>query len=311
MLRIHQLLAAGEFPNAASLAISLEVCTKTVHRDLEFMRDRLALPLVFVAAHNGYHYTEPVESFPAMQISEGELFALLVAEKSLAAYRGTAFEAPLSSAFKKISAALPDSVSLHLAEWEKTVSFHTSTEPLVNLEVFDRLAKAVGARQQLRIRYRKPGQAEPETRVVDPYHLGNINGDWFLFAHDHLRNDLRTFVPARVLAAEPTGKTFASPKKFSLHERLRDSFAVHSAEGDFKVVLRFHERVADYIREKRWHPSQELTELPDGGAELRVRLSSLVEVTRWVLSWSGDCRVVAPKELAETVRAAARKLLAE
>ncbi|MST01295.1 MAG: WYL domain-containing protein, partial [Pedosphaera sp.] len=143
----------------------------------------------------------------------------------------------------------------------------------------------------------------------DPYHLGNINGDWFLFAHDHLRNDLRTFVPARVLAAEPTGKTFAPPKKFSLRERLRNSFGVHSGEGEFKIALRFHERVADYIREKRWHPSQELTELADGIVELRVKLSSLVEVTRWVLSWGGDCRVLAPKELAESVRAAARKLL--
>ncbi len=309
MLRIHQLLAAGEYPNASSIARGIEVCTKTVHRDLEFMRDRLGLPLAFAHAHNGYHYTEPVESFPAMQISEGELFALLVAEKALAAYRGTAFEAPLSSAFKKISAGLPDSVSLHLAEWEKTVSFHTSAEPVVNLETFNLLAKAVGARQQLRLRYRKPGQSEPETRVVDPYHLGNINGDWFLFAHDHLRADLRTFAPARVLAAEPTGRTFAPPKKFSLRERLRDSFGVHSGQGDFKVVLRFHERVADYVREKRWHPSQELVERPDGGVELRVKLSSLLEVTRWVLSWGGDCRVAAPQELAEAVHAAARKLL--
>ena len=310
MLRIHQALAAGQHPNATTLARELEVVTKTVHRDLQFMRDRLGLPLEFVAAYNGYHYTEPVESFPAMQISEGELFALLVAEKALGAYRGTVFEAPLSSAFKKISAGLPDSVSLHLAEWEKTVSFHTSTEPVVNLEIFDVLAKAVGARQQLRLRYRKPGQTQPEERIVNPYHLGNINGDWFLFAHDHLRDDLRTFVPARVLAAEPTGKTFAPPKKFSLSDRLRDSFGVYSGEGDFKVVLRFHERVADYKREKRWHPSQELAERPDGGVELRVHLSSLIEVTRWVLSWGGDCHVVAPKELAAAVRAAAQKILA-
>ncbi|MST01208.1 MAG: DNA-binding protein, partial [Pedosphaera sp.] len=77
MLRIHQALAAGTHPNASTIAADLEVCTKTIHRDLEFMRDRLGLPLAFVAAHNGYHYTESVESFPAMQISEGELFALL------------------------------------------------------------------------------------------------------------------------------------------------------------------------------------------------------------------------------------------
>ena len=36
------------------------------------------------AAHNGYHYTEEVSAFPTMQITEGEIFALLVAEKALA-----------------------------------------------------------------------------------------------------------------------------------------------------------------------------------------------------------------------------------
>jgi proteasome accessory factor B len=309
MLRIHQRLGAGGYPNAATLARDIEVCTKTIHRDLEFMRDRLGLPLAFVPAHNGYHYTGPVENFPALQISEGELFALLVAEKALAVYRGTAFEARLTSAFRKISAGLPDSISLHLAEWEKTVSFHTSAEPLLNLEIFDRLAKAVAARHQLQLRYRKPGRATPELRVVDPYHLGNINGDWFLFAHDHLRSSLRTFVPARILAAEPTGKTFAPPKKFSLRDRLRDSFGIHSGTDQFAVVLHFNDRVADYIREKRWHPSQRLLERPGGGVELRLQLSSLIEITRWILSWGGDCRVLAPPALAEAVHAAARKLL--
>ena len=50
--------------------------------------------------------------------------------------------------------------------------------------------------------------AQTEQRVVDPYHLANINGEWFLFAFDHLRKDLRTFVPARIKAIRHTGKTF-------------------------------------------------------------------------------------------------------
>ena len=41
MLRIHQSLSSGKFPNASTLARELEVSTKSVHRDIEFMRDRL------------------------------------------------------------------------------------------------------------------------------------------------------------------------------------------------------------------------------------------------------------------------------
>jgi predicted DNA-binding transcriptional regulator YafY len=68
------------------------------------------------------------------------------------------------------------------------------------------------------------------------------------------------------------------------------------------VVIRFDEWVADYIREKRWHPSQTLRELPDGGVELRLQLSSLTEVQRWILSWGGRARWLSPPELAASVR---------
>jgi len=308
MLRIHQLLQAGEFPNATSLAREIEVTTKTIHRDLEFMRDRLNLPLAFDRARNGYHYTAEVSAFPTMQITEGEIFALVVAEKALQQYRGTSFEKPLLSAFRKMQQALPDTISLNLADIEKTISFRTRAEPVLNLEIFETLAQAVAQRQQLELLYRKPGAAA-EPRLVDAYHLANINGEWYLFAYDHARKALRTFVPARIQSVKPTGKTFERTQKFSLEKRLRDSFGVHAGEGEFEVVIRFNARAADYIREKKWHPSQTLRDLKGGGAELKMKLSSLAEVSRWVLSWGGDAEVLKPKELVESVKNAAQAIL--
>lgn len=309
MLRIHQAIQTGAFPNASKLAAELEVSTKSIHRDLEFMRDRLDLPLEFNRARLGYFYTEEVSAFPTVQITEGELFALIVAEKSLQQYRGTSFEKPLLSAIRKMEQSLPDTITLDLAEVERTISFRTRAEPIVDLGIFDALAKATAARQQLELTYRKPGQQQPEARIIDPYHLANINGEWFLFAFDHLRKDIRTFVPARIKAVRMTGKVFGRPQQFSLEQRLRDSFGVVSGRGEFGVVIRFNKQVADYVREKKWHDSQELRELKEGGVELRLKLSSLAEVERWVLSWGGDAVVVRPGELAKSVKRAAEKIL--
>lgn len=311
MLRIHQAIQAGGYPNATRLANELEVSTKSVYRDLDFMRDRLQLPLEFDPRRNGYFYTQEVSSFPTLQITEGELFALLVAEKALQQYRGTNFEKPLLSAFKKMAASLPDTISLNLSDWEKTISFRTSAEPILNLQHFDALAKATVRRQQLKLTYRKPGRREAEDRVIDPYHLANVNGEWFLFAFDHLRKAIRTFVPARILAVEPTGKIFSRPEKFSLERQLRDSFGVHSGQQEHEIVIRFNASVADFIREKKWHASQQLRELKDGGVELTLKLSGLLEVQRWVLSWGGNARVVKPAELISMIHQAAQSILSE
>lgn len=309
MLRIHQAIQSGKYPNSSRLAAELEVSTKSIHRDVAFMRDRLELPIEYDTSRAGFYYTEEVNSFPTVQITEGELFALIVAEKALQQYRGTSFEKPLLSAIKKMEQSLPDTISLNLSDVEHTISFRTRAEQILDLKIFDAIAKATARREQIEITYRKPGRQETEQRIVDPYHLANINGEWYLFAFDHLRKDIRTFAPGRILSLTPTGKHFDRPQKFSLEKRLRDSFGVHSGEGQFDVVIRFNNRVADYIREKKWHESQELLELANGEVELKLKLSGLAEVQRWVLGWGGDAKVLQPRELADGVRQAAEKIL--
>ena len=197
-----------------------------------------------------------------MQITEGELFALLVAEKALQQYRGTSFEKPLLSAIKKMAQALPDTISLNLADWEQTISFRTRAEPILNLEIFDALAKAAAQRQQLELTYRKPGQREPEMRVVDPYHLANINGEWFLFACDHVRKDIRTFVPARIQSVEADRQNLCAPAKIFAGKAVARQFRRPFRRGRIsKWSSASTHCVADYIREKKWHESQELARI--------------------------------------------------
>ena len=59
----------------------------------------------------------------------------------------------------------------------------------------------------------------------------------------------------------------------------------------------------------KWHDSQRLHVLDDGSLEMHMKLSSLLEVQRWVLGWGGEASVIGPAELAGTVREAARKIL--
>jgi proteasome accessory factor B len=310
MLRIHQEIAAGRYPNATTLARMFEIGTKTVVRDLAFMRERLELPIAYDSRKFGFYYSRPVSAFPTLRITQGELFALVVAEKALQQYRGTPFEKPLVSALAKLANQLPDTISFDLSDWDKTISFHTRAEPILDLDVFGKLAEAAAKRRQICFLYRKPRAAGAEERTVDPYHLANINGEWFLFGYDHARRDVRTFVPARMSNIRRTGRGFVRPEGFSLAERLRGSFGVVTGEGEYDVRIRFTPGAAGFIREKRWHPTQQLLDLDGGGVELRMKLSSLTEVQRWILNWGGDAAVISPLELADSVCDAAGRILA-
>ena len=111
MHRIHAALLGGTYPNCATLAREIEVSVKTIQRDIEFMRDQLDLPIEYDESKRGYWYTEKVTGFPSVQITEGELMALLVAGKAMEQYRGTPYERQLKAAFDKITAGLNETIT--------------------------------------------------------------------------------------------------------------------------------------------------------------------------------------------------------
>src|SRR5712692_1654668 len=100
LLVLDQLLRARRYPNARTAAAELEVHPRTIHRDLEFLRDSWGAPLEFKPKHNGYCYRDPDYALPLLRLSEGELVALFLAERVMQQYRDTPYAKDLSTAFR-------------------------------------------------------------------------------------------------------------------------------------------------------------------------------------------------------------------
>jgi predicted DNA-binding transcriptional regulator YafY len=75
-------------------------------------------------------------------------------------------------------------------------------------------------------------------------------------------------------------------------------------------VVEFGAWAADYVRERRWHETQQLQELPAGCVRLTVQLSCLEEIERWILSWGNHARVIGPPELMRQLAQTTRNIFA-
>ena len=297
-MRFHNLVRNQEYPNCTTLAREFEVSIRTIKRDLDFMKYRMDLPLEFDGHRNGYHYTRPVEQFPQLPISEAEVFALLVAHKAIAQYHGTPFERPLEMAFRKLTGQLDRSVQFSLGNLDEVLSFRPFAPEDADLETFQIITRALKERRELRFLYRNLGADKAHWRLVRPYHIACIDNHWYVFAFDVKRDAMRTFALTRLRAPEIMQERFSVSKKFSLNEYLQGSFNVFKGGDDYEVVIDFDSWAADLIRGRRWHSSQELTELPGRQIRLRMRLNSIEEAERWVLSWGTHATVVRPQALA-------------
>lgn len=305
MMRIHEILQDGHLTNAPKLAAKLEVSSKTIIRDLAFMRDQLDLPLEYDIGTQSWRYAYPVKNFPTVQMSEGELLALLVARKALEQYRGTPYHDQLARAFEKITGGLKERISFSPDGMLSNISFHHAGLGHADLKLFEKLTRAVNQFREISFEYRKPTGIKGEQRRVQPYHLANRENVWYLVGHDKERQALRTYSLARMKALVVTDRSFPRSTDFSPEKYFGKAFGAFVGTGDYRVIIRFSPDAANQVRDRSWHESQETRELPDGGLELTLQVGGLDEIQRWILGWAEHAEVIAPDELKRLVHARA------
>lgn len=293
-------------PSHLKVLAGYEVSAKTIQRDIDFMRFELNAPLEYSAKERGYYYTEEQFQLPAMEIRESDLFAIYLADKLLAQYEGTPIHDSLRSVFRKIENALPDSALARFGGQDRfTVvpPYATVILPEVLVTVFDGLRTS----NRLEIFYNSP-TGEPAWRRVDPYHGVRFAGEWYLVGHCQLRNDIRTFGLARIASARKLAERFTLPDWFDFSRLSGSHFGVHWGSEETEVRIRFVLAAAFYVRERRWHASQEIEEEADGSLVLALTVNHLLELRRWILSWGDMAQVLAPASLAAEIGAIARRM---
>ncbi|MEA2114418.1 MAG: WYL domain-containing protein [Thermodesulfobacteriota bacterium] len=301
LLFIDRKIREGRHPNCSSMAEEWEVSRKTIQRDLDYMRYQLDAPVEYSAKQRGYFYTEEQYKLPAMNIRESDLFGVYLAEKLLVQYEGTPIYDSLCSVFEKIEQSLPNKISTDPAGDQSKFTvfppFSTTIDPAVWKTVIDCLRSS----QQVKIQYKTP-EKDPVARTIDPYHGVRFEGDWYVVGFCHLRDEIRTFSLSRIITAEKKGNVFQIPEDFDFQKLSGSHFGVHWSDREINVKIRFNKRVADYVSERTWHPSQEIVKCKDGNVILSLTVNHLLELKRWILSWGCDAQVLEPDSFARDIR---------
>ncbi|MDF1656460.1 MAG: transcriptional regulator [Verrucomicrobiales bacterium] len=307
VLRVHEMVSRGRLPNANEIARELEVSRKTILRDIRFMRDDLGLPLVYDESRHGYFYSRPVNEFPLLQTSADDLVGLILARNALGPMKGSALEATLRSSFQRLQATMSDQVTIPWSEIDQAFSVKSTGITERDVFVFERLAKAVLESRELHFEYQKLSDEKAMKRRLQPYHLAEIDGGWYIIGQDLERGARRTFAVQRMKSVHLTEKRFQRSHDFKLEDHFAGSFGVWAGEGEgqsqYEVKVQFSGFAARVVSERRWHPSQEIESLVVDGSVilLTLQLTALEDIARWILGFGSQAKVLGPPELRERV----------
>jgi len=298
LLSIVTLVQGNQHLRVRDLAERLAVTERTIFRDLEAL-SAAKIPIYF--DQNGYRLPEGFLLKP-LHLSVAEAVALTVATHTLMKQQGTHYRAAAEGALDKINAVLPEGARRLADEARSRIhidlrAFEASSSRSDVLEV---LEQAILSERRCQMTYFSLNSGEVTDRKVDPYGLLFRERAWYLVAYCHRRKDVILFRTDRIRKVRPLDEGFTLPENFSLDDYMASAWEVERGQ-EVTVTIRFSKVAAPLIREAKWHPSQVLHELPDGGLEMSVTTGGRHALMRWVLGFAGEAVVVSPEEVRREV----------
>ncbi|MCZ6672567.1 MAG: WYL domain-containing protein [Verrucomicrobia bacterium] len=303
LLHIMNVLNANKNCTAVSLAKELGVGERQVKRYLSYMRKVLGMEIIWEKSTGTYFCERPYEYLPLLRVSGDEALSLALASKTFAAWQGTALGTALDSILKKVSQVIGGAVSVPVSEVQSFLSTpEVGHDDDREHTWFGPLLEAIRRKREIKIRYRKPDSVRGESRTLWPLHLAYLDHQWALVFWDKNKNEPRKFLLSRIEALAPTGAPFTPPAEFDVQEYFKNSFGLFTGVDVFEIEIRFDKFAAPFLRERKWHPSQRLKEINNGGVIARFHLNHLMDIQRWALSWGGHAEVLKPKALRNNIK---------
>jgi predicted DNA-binding transcriptional regulator YafY len=286
------------------LLAELEVSRATLHRDLQYLRDRMDAPIVFDRDADGYRFERPAtvraetsHQLPGVWFSEAELHALLTMHQLIQGLDESGVLARhLQPLLDKLHGMLGASET-EARELSQRVRIAGTARRPVPSRWFERIGDALRRRQRLRLDYLVRRRGERSVREVSPQRLVHYRHTWYLDAWCHGSAGLRRFA---LDAIESAALLEAPAKVLPVSEvaaALDSGYGIFGGGRRRWATLRFAPEAAAWVSREEWHPAQRSRWLPDGRYELRVPYVDETELTMDVLRHGEQVEVLAPAEL--------------
>lgn len=301
--RLHDLIRILEARYGATVDELVEECQvtrRTIYRDLQAIIDA-GYPLVNERQDDGhvlYSFISGFSKMPPIVFSLEELMTLYLCRGQLDFLEGTPFQDDLNAIFSRIRSNLPPRSVAHLERLAEASSprFLGFKDYSHHKELLGSLRQALLKQQQCQIDYRPVGR-EVSQYQIDPYTLLFYKNGLYIGGYAHNRDGLRLFAVERIEGIELLDQRFQVPDDYRVDQLTGTAFGLIEEGETHELELYFSSEVAPYIRERIWHPEQEIVEHEDGSLLLRFSASGDREILSWLYSFIPHVKIIGPESL--------------
>jgi predicted DNA-binding transcriptional regulator YafY len=305
LLELLELLQTQPLITGREISDRLTIDPRTVRRYVEALQ-QLGIPVEGQRGVGGGYRIRPGYRLPPLMLTDDEAVAVALGVQAAGRLGLSSSPEAVEGALAKIHRVLPDGLRRQVEALEATLDFTSATwkgAPVSGATVLV-VAEAIRRRLRLRMTYRA-FSGDQTRRAVSPHGLVVHAGRWYLAAHDHLRDDLRTFRVDRTQRLRMTSEPAAAPPDgFDAVAHVTTSLARVPWGWEVEVLLELP------VDEAARRVPATLAELwdEDGAAALRMRVGSLDWMATMLAGLGCGFSIRRPDELRASVRALGERL---
>jgi predicted DNA-binding transcriptional regulator YafY len=303
---IDRLLRSRQGTTLRAMMEEMEVSRATVRRDLEYMRDRLAAPILWDNETRCYHYDsdaagEDRYALPGLWFNASEVHALLTMEHLLSSLQPGLLEPHIEPLRSRIRRLL-DTGDHPAEEVTRRIRVLHMAARQADSEVFGVISHALLRRQRLELEHLNRRTGEVTRRTVSPQRLAHYRDNWYLDSWCHLRKGLRSFAVDAIQAAELVEQSKAKDvTEAELEKVLGTGYGIFAGEHTKEAVLKFSSEAARWVAREKWHSRQQGEFSEDGSYTLTIPYADETELVMDIMRHGADVEVLAPDSLRQAV----------
>ena len=303
---IDRLLRSHQGTTLRGMMEEMEVSRATVRRDLEYMRDRLAAPILWDNETRCYRYEsdaagEDRYALPGLWFNASEVHALLTMEHLLSSLQPGLLEPHIEPLRSRIRRLL-DTGDHPAEEVTRRIRVLHMAARQADSEVFGVISHALLRRQRLELEHLNRRTGEVTRRTVSPQRLAHYRDNWYLDSWCHLRKGLRSFAVDAIQAAESVEQPKAKDvTELELEKVLGTGYGIFAGEHTKEAVLRFSAEAARWVAREKWHSRQKGEFNEDGSYTLTIPYADETELVMDIMRHGADVEVLAPDTLRQVV----------
>ncbi len=283
-----------------------DISIRTIQQDITDMKEDTRLgyyaPIEYDSKLKAYKYSDHSYSINNFSLTSEEVNALQFYADCLQVFSGYKLFDSYTSGIKKVINGVRLKNHIKPQKNSRTILQSDSMAFIQGQEFIEQLVYAIDNKYEIKITYHAYYSEDEQPRRLFPVYLKEYKNRWYLLAYKFEEKKIKTYALDRIKKLKVFEKICEQEINFDPLFYFEHSFGITTPDVPVeKVILKFNQNEAAYIKSLKIHPTQETVDETSEYLIISIYVTLSYELYEFILGKSPDVEVISPEKVIDEV----------